>query len=249
MFACLHETIHNTAFKTPWLNDAAAFLAGILHIYPSVMIRELHFTHHRYTHIPGKDPEISFGNKPMKSIVSSLPFYLTWLSGLPLFMFKNFMAISGALGMPEPIRRIAFPFVRPEVRLKLFANSLVVVSVQVAIVLAAIHINPGFWGLFVGQVIGHCFLASYTAPEHNGLPHEGNILERTRSIKASKIVNYIMWNMPYHAEHHAYPAVPFYALPELHEIISDEITHKDKSHPTFHWLVFKQNILGNTKID
>ena len=231
------------------MNSTAAFLSGIAHIYPSTMIRELHFTHHRYTHIPGKDPEISLGNKPITSIVSSLPFYLSWISGLPLFMFKNFMVICGTLEMPEPIRKNAFPFVRPEVRLKLFVNSLIVVGVQVAIVIAAIHVNPGFWGLLVGQVIGHCFLASYTAAEHNGLPHEGNILERTRSIKAPKFVNFIMWNMPYHAEHHAYPAVPFYSLPELHEVLNDEIIHKDKSHPEFHWLVLKKTTVGNAKLD
>lgn len=244
LFACLHETVHNTAFKTNALNKVVGFIAGVAHIYPSTMMRELHFTHHRYTHIPGKDPEISFGGKPIASIVSSLPFYLTWVSGLPLFMFKNFMALCGALGMPEPIRVRVFPFVRPEVRLQLLLNSLVVVGVQVALILLAIYVHSGFWGLFLGQIIGHCFLASYTAAEHNGLPHEGNILERTRSIRAPQVVKFIMWNMPYHAEHHAYPAIPFHALPELHEAIQEEIVHKDKNHPEFHWMVVKKTTVG-----
>ena len=26
----------------------------------------------------------------------------------------------------------------------------------------------------------------------------------------------LAWNMPYHQEHHAWPNVPFYLLPELH---------------------------------
>ena len=25
-----------------------------------------------------------------------------------------------------------------------------------------------------------------------------------------------MWNMPYHAEHHLYPSIPFHHLPALH---------------------------------
>ena len=249
MFACLHETVHNTAFKTRWLNRITAFLAGIAHIYPSTVIRELHFTHHRHTHIPGKDPEISVGNKPIPSIVSSLPYYIVWVSGLPLFMFKNVMAIAGALGMPEFIRKKFFPFVRPKVRLELFWNSLIVVGVQAGFILLAIYVNPGFWGLFFGQIIGHCFLASYTSAEHTGLPNKGNIMERTRSIRASRFVNFIMWNMPYHAEHHAYPAIPFYALPKLHELISDEIIHKDKTHPLFHWLALKKTTIGNTRLD
>jgi fatty acid desaturase len=29
-------------------------------------------------------------------------------------------------------------------------------------------------------------------------------------------VRFLAWNMPFHTEHHANPAVPFHALPELH---------------------------------
>src|SRR5690349_12496132 len=99
MFACEHETTHRTAFKSKALNQLAAFLAGLAHWYPSILFRELHFTHHRYTHIPGKDPEISLGNKPAVSVVASLPMYLSWITGLPLFLFKLMMVIMGALGM------------------------------------------------------------------------------------------------------------------------------------------------------
>lgn len=31
------------------------------------------------------------------------------------------------------------------------------------------------------------------------------------------------WNMPYHAEHHAYPAVPFHALPSLHRHVVERL--------------------------
>ena len=249
MFACLHETVHNTAFKTLWLNRFAAFFAGIAHVYPSLMIQEIHFTHHRHTHIPGKDPEISIGNNPLPTLVSNLPLYLAWVSGLPLYIFKNVISILGALGMPEFIRKRAFPYVRPNIRLKLFLNSLSVVLVQVAFFLLAIYVNPGFWGLFLGQAVGHCFLASYTIAEHTGLPNEGTIFDKTRSIKASKLVNFIMWNMPYHAEHHAYPEIPFYSLPKLHELMNDEIMHKDKTHPLFHWMALKKTTIGGSKLD
>jgi fatty acid desaturase len=30
------------------------------------------------------------------------------------------------------------------------------------------------------------------------------------------LVRYLAWNMPFHAEHHSFPAVPFHALPRLH---------------------------------
>jgi fatty acid desaturase len=102
----------------------------------------------------------------------------------------------------------------------------------------------GFGGITIGLLIGHCFLASYTAAEHNGLPHEGSIVEKTRSIAAPAFVKFLMWNMPYHAEHHSYPAVPFHALPQLHELMKEELIHKGQDHPGFHWMVFKETTVG-----
>ena len=109
------------------------------------------------------------------------------------------------------------------------------------------YINSSFWAVFVGQIVGHCFLAFYTAAEHNGLPNDGNIFEKTRSVKANKLVKYVMWNMPYHAEHHAYPAVPFHHLPQLHKALGDEIIHKKDTHLKFHQKSVKKMFDGTQK--
>ncbi|HAA15201.1 MAG TPA: fatty acid desaturase, partial [Cytophagales bacterium] len=76
-------------------------------------------------------------------------------------------------------------------------------AVYVGVGILAVGVNPGFWSLFIGQTVGHMMLASYLVMEHNGLPHEGSILEKTRTIRVPKWVRLLMWNMPYHAEHHA----------------------------------------------
>ena len=198
------------------------------------MFRALHFTHHRYTHIPGKDPEISLGHKPVPSVISNFGMYLSWLSGIPLLGFKLFMVLSGALTMPKFFINQFFPFVRPIQRKRIFIESIFFLSVYIFLFYYAFMIDVRFFGIFLGQVLGHCLLAFYVSMEHNGLSHEGNIFDKTRSMKVPKIVKIVMWNMPYHAEHHAYPAVPFHALPDLHEAIQSEITHKDKNHFDFH---------------
>ena len=38
------------------------------------------------------------------------------------------------------------------------------------------------------------------------------------------------WNMPYHAEHHAYPAIPFHALPRLHARVRGEIENLEPGY-------------------
>ena len=38
------------------------------------------------------------------------------------------------------------------------------------------------------------------------------------------------WNMPYHAEHHAYPAIPFHALPRLHARVRGKIENLEPGY-------------------
>ncbi|MGE0706654.1 MAG: fatty acid desaturase [Planctomycetota bacterium] len=70
--------------------------------------------------------------------------------------------------------------------------------------------------LYLALPVNHALLSLYIACEHRGLPTTGSVLERTRSFAAGPLTRWLFWNMPYHAEHHAYPAVPFHALPRLH---------------------------------
>jgi fatty acid desaturase len=241
-FACLHETVHNTAFKSRSMNELAARLCAIPQIYPATVFREFHFTHHRHTHVPGMDPEISLGHKAIPPILSNLPTYMAWITGIPFLMFKCFMTISGALGMPEFLRKQFFPFCKPELRLRLAIECWYILAIYGAIVYCALTISPGFWFIFSGTAFGHCILAMYLLPEHNGLPHEGNIFEKTRSMNTGPFVKFLMWNMPYHAEHHAYPAVPFHALPKLHALVNEEIMHQKEGYPDFHFKVLKRDI-------
>ena len=240
MFATLHESGHGTAFKSKKLNRLVATIAGIAHIYPSHIFRELHFAHHRYTHIPGKDPEISIGDQPGPPILTNPPIYLAFLTGIPFLFFKISLILLGAIGTPEIIRKKFTQYIRPKMRTQIAIECGFVILIYGGLIYLALYVNPGFWGLFTGQVVGHGLLSTYLVMEHNGLPHEGNILDRTRSIRTNKVVNYLLWNMPYHAEHHAYPAVPFHALPLLHEEIREELVHKEDGLSILHYDAIKR---------
>ena len=45
-------------------------------------------------------------------------------------------------------------------------------------------------------------------------------------VTAMEMTKWFAWNMPFHAEHHAYPSVPFHALPKLNAIIADRIAYR-----------------------
>jgi fatty acid desaturase len=58
-----------------------------------------------------------------------------------------------------------------------------------------------------------------------------------------------MWNMPYHAEHHAYPAVPWHALPELHKLIEKDLIHTVPGYTDIHLRIIGQLAKGKPFLD
>ena len=43
-------------------------------------------------------------------------------------------------------------------------------------------------------------------------------------------VNAVAWQMPYHAEHHLYPNVPFHALARLHRKVRDHVVVEPRGY-------------------
>ncbi|QMU57956.1 MAG: hypothetical protein GKR98_06935 [Boseongicola sp.] len=68
-------------------------------------------------------------------------------------------------------------------------------------------------------------------------PKVGNRMDgwRYTLVPASNIgaAWFLAWNMPYHAEHHAYPQVPFYKLPELHELTAEHLAVTEAGYRRF----------------
>jgi fatty acid desaturase len=216
MFAAMHETVHRTAFKSQRLNDAAAFFAGLLSFYNSTFYRPYHGWHHRFTQLPGKDPELE-DPKP-----TSFLSYLGQMSGLPWWLGKLRTHFTLALG-----RTASYRFLTPH------TAHLVVRSVraQLAIYAAAIALSlalgyPYFFVYWLVPVaLAQPLLRIILLAEHGGCSEDDNPLTNTRTTHTLLPVRYLMWEMPYHAEHHRYPALPFFALAEAHVRIGPQLRH------------------------
>src|SRR5579863_9556497 len=79
LFAPLHESIHRTAFRNRRLNDGLAAAIGFLLLLPAGYFRYFHFSHHRHTQDPARDPELATP-KP-----ATLGQWLWVVTGLPLW--------------------------------------------------------------------------------------------------------------------------------------------------------------------
>jgi len=209
MFCAMHECCHRTAFANPRLNDGAAWLAGLLSLYNSTFYRRYHKWHHRYTQIPGKDPELG-DPKPV-----SRADYLGQISGLPWWIGKLRGHSQVALGDLEGcyyIPESARAEVIRSVRWQLLTYAAVVAG-------SALVGHPWFLVTYwvLPLAVGQPLLRFVLLAEHTGCPNTDNPLTNTRTTLTLWPLRWLMWNMPYHAEHHLYPSIPFQALPAAHE--------------------------------
>ena len=91
-----------------------------------------------------------------------------------------------------------------------------------------------FWCWMLPLVLGKPFLRAYFLAEHGLCPQVANIFENTRTTFANRVIRFLAWNMPYPAEHHAYPAVPFYKLPQFHALTRDQLVSTSDGYLRFH---------------
>ncbi len=220
VFCALHETAHRTAFRTRWLNAVVGTLAGLLTVWPYRNYRVYHWEHHRYTQEPERDPELFFP-KP-----ASRPAYLFVLTGVPNALRRVGDILRLAAGRADR------PWMAPAEQRPLMVEARVYLGVYVALAIASVL--AGSWiALLVWiapWVIGQVFLRPYLLAEHTGCASTRDCLENTRTTLTLALVRLFAWNMPYHAEHHAYPAVPFHALPRLHERVRGRIENLEPGY-------------------
>jgi fatty acid desaturase len=245
-FPSLHEGGHQTAFRTSWLNEGATWISALMMLQVPSFFRSFHWEHHRRTQDPDRDPEIASAPDLLDDWPANLAVYLLNACGQTLLVGKASFTL-GCAFLPRALWIRVFPFIesvdaRTTRRLAWESRGAVLV-VGVGSYLAWISI-PGFAYLLLAWPIAHLLLGLYLMPEHTGLGHEGTQLERTRTVKSNALVRWWMWNMPYHAEHHAHPGVPFHAVPELHARYADELPNLSPGYLAFHGEALRRAIAG-----
>ena len=207
LFAPLHETIHRTAFRSRTLNDSIANICGFPLALPPNWFRHFHFTHHRWTQDPLRDPEL---NPPRPTSVRA---WLWHVSGLPYWI----AAYGGLIGHARG--RVSEPFIPPRDRAAVVREARIFVAIYLATIALAIAAGWLTWLLLlwiVPALLTQPVLRLYLLAEHGACELTSDMLRNTRTTISNPVVRFLAWNMPYHAEHHAFPGVPFHALPALH---------------------------------
>jgi fatty acid desaturase len=224
LFSPLHETVHYTAFRDRRINQAVAWVCGAVLMLPPEYFRAFHFGHHRDTQDPARDPEL-IQPKPR-----TLRDYLLVLSGLPYWRERIATTLRHAAG------RIEQPFIPRRRHTAVIREARVLLAIYGAVavlsILAESTVALTLWVTPV--VLAQPALRGFLLAEHTGCPLVPEMLENSRTTMTNAIVRWLTWNMGYHAEHHAYPALPFHALPKAHGLLAERIAVQAPGYLSVH---------------
>ena len=208
LFAPFHETAHSSAFKSRRLNESVYWTTALVLGLPPTHFRLEHAAHHAHTSDPDHDPEmITAGN--------TVSGYLWYASSLPYFYYLLSSLVRHPFAAFTPVEQ---GFIAPSQRDRVQRDAWAMWAVYAAIAVLALASGSlaALWLWLVPRVIAEPVMRVIRLSEHGACPLVPDMLKNTRTVLTLRPLQWLNWNMAYHAEHHGIPAVPFHALPALH---------------------------------
>lgn len=231
LFCALHECIHRTAFLSRSLNDVVAWLCGALLVLPPGYFRLFHFAHHRYTQDPARDPELALA--PPASTAA----YCWRVSGLPYWRERLQTSLRHALS-----GRVSEPFVPAAGAPAVVREARTLWGCYLAIAAASMYLHSAaallYW--IVPALLGQPLLRLFLLAEHTGCALDEDMRANTRTTYSNAAVRLLSWRMPYHAEHHSFPSVPFHALPRVNALLAAQWRVTSPGYLALHRALLRQ---------
>lgn len=245
-----HETMHYTAFKTRILNEIVAFICSLICFEFAAHERVMHKQHHIYPNDPKRDPEIS----SFWSHIAHIPGFRKcpatkqeyWMEffDLPSFLKSHACRlVNCALGTPVDYTGTGWSLAIPAESVRRHLQEQAILQLIVyAIGIPLLVLTFGWWNILkvwiIPAIIGVIPITFTRIAEHSSTSNDLNGLTNTRSNETHPLIQFLMWNMNLHADHHLYTSVPFYHLPALHKLVSPQLKCVDKGFLESNWLMY-----------
>jgi fatty acid desaturase len=227
LFAPAHETMHQTAFASRRANAVVGWLTSCPSLLNWHFYTAYHLAHHRHTQVPGLDPEL--GMTPP----ASLRGYVLRVLGVPFWRLRLQVAWDCLRGDLS-----AYPYVSAAGAPKIIRSGRAMVGLMiggslVSMVLFGWATPLLYW---IGpQLLGQPPLRAYLLAEHTGCSEDRNGLTNTRTTLTIAPVRLLMWDMPYHAEHHLFPSIPFHRLADAHALLREKLGFVQPGYVRWNW--------------
>ena len=218
-----HECGHGTAFKSVRMNRIIYQIASFMLLRNPVTWRWSHARHHTDTLLVGRDAEISL-MLPPKAIKLVLN-----IVGLPDLITSVKRMFSHVLGHLRPDEAVYTPIHEHK---KVFLVARIWLAIYSVAAAAALYYGSFIPLLLIGgpRLYGswHFVMTGYL--QHGGL--RDNVTDHrlnTRTVMMNPVSRFLYLNMNYHIEHHMFPLVPYYNLPQLHAEIKYDLPEPSPS--------------------
>lgn len=223
LFTLLHETVHFTVFRTRRLNTVFGWMCSVLLFLPPNWFRYFHLAHHRHTHDPEKDPELE--GKAAENLAS----FVWVVTGIPVWYFHLKTLFANGFANPQ------YDYVPKNGYAKTRHEAWIMLAIYISFFAFSIFFQTTalIWLWILPVLLGQPFLRLYLMAEHGRCPNVANMLENSRTTYTTRFVRWLAWNMPYHAEHHAYPTVPFHQLPNFHKVAKKHLKVTENGYVQF----------------
>ncbi|MBN62078.1 MAG: hypothetical protein CME20_12040 [Gemmatimonadetes bacterium] len=218
-----HELIHDSVFKTRWLNRFFLRVFSFLGWYNHHHFWASHTEHHKYTLHPPDDLEVVLPARiDFKHIRKTA--IVNWRH--PYDQLRGKWKTFRGYVPDDTWSTMLFPESDPERRAAFTRWERIVFVGHLAIAAAAVA--AGYWGVLLAVTFPKAFGAWLhffcNSAQHVGLQDKiPDFRLCCRTIYLNPFVQFLYWHMNYHTEHHMFAAVPCYRLGKLHRMIAHEM--------------------------
>ncbi len=217
-FVLLHECGHRTLFRSAWANRVVGHLAGFFSTIPFTSWRSVHNLHHKWAGWQDLDPTtqslVPRELKPMERRVMNLCWRL-WIPAFTgIYRVSNFWNLPRLKGMGRKVGPVALEIV---VLLALYGTLLWVLGPLKLL----LWVGPG-------ALLSLLLIEPIMMSQHTHVPQRLSEGEPVKPFPTAAQVPYtrslvfpawfsqgILLGFDAHELHHAYPAVPGYALSQI----------------------------------
>jgi fatty acid desaturase len=220
-----HDGIHKRLSRTLWINDWGTRLLAAFPLFISLSKwRFIHLYHHQYTHTTDDPDRAIYARYPLGSkkfwrlllrdvcginVVSTLKYFID-MPFLTADFNRRFLGAARAAQCRQVADMRAFA---------IFWSVVVLGGVYFGSSKAAL-VFVLYWLIPYGTCT-QVFFRIRGAIEHGNVPEPHNPYRQTRTYFIHPILGFFFSpkQVNYHLEHHLYPSVPFYYLPQLHTVL------------------------------
>ena len=236
----MHDGVHYRLFRDRRLNDwTAEIILGWPNLISARAYRRNHFAHHRYLNT-SEDPDWA-----RRQGDASWVFPMRWRR-LAMLLIRDASGL-GAIFYLMLVRTLLSRDAGVSRGFLAARYGFYAAVIAVFAWFGALHLLLMYWFVPLFTWLIAIFRVRSIA-EHSAIEGRANAYAQTRSTRASVLEHVFVApkNVNYHIEHHFYPSVPFYRLPELHRVLMSKSEFKDSVHLTRSYLGVLRECLGNS---